>query len=51
METLSYLEDSDRFLDGESRVAQWSVGGAMFGLTAAVVQMLIRSLVVKRAKE
>ena len=51
METLSYLEDSDRFLDAESRVAQWSVGGAMFGLTAAVVQMLIRSLVVKRAKE
>ena len=42
----------ERFLDpgAEGRVAQWSVGGAMFGLTAAVVQMLIRSLVIKRNK-
>jgi len=41
----------ERFLGAEGRVAQWSVGGAMFGLTAAVVQMLIRSLVIKRNKE
>ena len=40
----------ERFLGAEGRVAQWSVGGAMFGLTAAVVQMLIRSLVIKRNK-
>ena len=43
----------ERFLGGlgaEGRVAQWSMGGAMFGLTAAVVQMLIRSLVIKRNK-
>ena len=37
-----------RFLEGDTRVAEWSMGGAMFGLTAAVVQMLIRSLIVKR---
>ena len=40
----------ERLLGAEGRVAQWSVGGAMFGLTAAVVQMLIRSLVIKRNK-
>ena len=38
----------ERFLEADSRVAEWSMGGAMFGLTAAVVQMLIRSLIVKR---
>ena len=38
----------ERFLAADSRVAEWSMGGAMFGLTAAVVQMLIRSLIVKR---
>ena len=38
----------ERLLYGDSRVAEWSMGGAMFGLTAAVVQMLIRSLIVKR---
>ena len=38
----------ERLLHGDSRVAEWSMGGAMFGLTAAVVQMLIRSLIVKR---
>ena len=49
METLPELDE--RFLDvAESRVAQWSMGGAMFGLTAAVVQMLIRSIIVKRNK-
>ena len=37
-----------RFLEADSRVAEWSMGGAMFGLTAAVVQMLIRSLIVRR---
>ena len=37
-----------RFLEGDTRVAEWSMGGAMFGLTAAVVQMLIRSLIIKR---
>ena len=44
----------ERFLgleaEAEGRIAQWSMGGAMFGLTAAVVQMLIRSLVIKRNK-
>ena len=44
----------ERFLgleaQAEGRIAQWSMGGAMFGLTAAVVQMLIRSLVIKRNK-
>ena len=43
-------ELDERFLDAESRVTQWSVGGAMFGVTAAVVQMLIRSLIIKRNK-
>ena len=38
----------ERFLEADSRVAEWSMGGAMFGLTAAVVQMLIRSLIIKR---
>ena len=38
----------ERFLEADSRVAEWSMGGAMFGLTAAVVQMLIRSLIVRR---
>ena len=41
----------ERFLDAaEGRVAEWSVGGAMFGLTAAMVQLLIRSIVVRRNK-
>ena len=39
-----------RFLEGDSAVAEWSMGGAMFGLTAAVVQMLIRSLIIKKNK-
>ena len=49
MEDLSVL-DTQRFLDAENSVAQWSVGGAMFGVTAAVVQMLMRSLMIKRVK-
>ena len=45
-----HLEERFLGLGAEGRVAQWSMGGAMFGLTAAVVQMLIRSLVIKRNK-
>lgn len=48
MEELPELDE--RFLSAESRVAEWSMGGAMFGLTAAMVQLLIRSIVVKRNK-
>ena len=49
MDTITEVDE--RFLDvAESRVAQWSMGGAFFGLTAAVVQMLIRSIIVKRNK-
>ena len=46
--TMSLAGLDERLLYGDSRVAEWSMGGAMFGLTAAVVQMLIRSLIVKR---
>ena len=46
--TMSLAGLDERLLHGDSRVAEWSMGGAMFGLTAAVVQMLIRSLIVKR---
>ena len=45
---MSVLGLDSRFLEGDPRVAEWSMGGAMFGLTAAVVQMLIRSLIIKR---
>ena len=47
-ERMSLPGMDERFLAADSRVAEWSMGGAMFGLTAAVVQMLIRSLIVKR---
>ena len=46
--TSDYLPQHDRQLLPHSKEAEWAVSGAVFGLTAAFIQILVRSLVFKR---